>query len=158
MVHLLEHYFAVLFQVVLQNVNDYAFSKPKKRKKKRIQTHFFFLFWSMTTVTPCICFYFCDSSMNMLFFSMLVYSSVVCIWDRGSQIKWVIFRCLIILVSFSSYKFYSAVAHEVDISSMKILCPVLEIIFIWCTRELWQNWISYTIFSPKMQLLEMPMN
>lgn len=84
----------------------WCYFQTKEKKKTWIQPSFSF-FWSITAVTPCIWFYCCDSSMNMLFFSMLGYSSVVCIWDRGSKIKWVIFRCLLNLVSFSSYKFYS---------------------------------------------------
>lgn len=71
MVNLLENYSAVLFQVGLQNVEDNAISKPKKRNPKPTLIFIFFFLEHSTTVTQCICFYCCGPSMNMLFFSML---------------------------------------------------------------------------------------
>lgn len=44
MVNLLENYSAVLFQVGLQNVEDNAISKPKKRNPKPTLIFFFFFF------------------------------------------------------------------------------------------------------------------
>lgn len=76
MVNLLENYSAVLFQVGLQNVEDDAISKQTKKDPKPT---LIFLLEHSTIVTQCICFYCCGPSMNMLFFSMLGYSSIVCL-------------------------------------------------------------------------------